>query len=120
MSLNKAKEHYRNLIKGSKIKIDIPEWAMTIYMRPIQHLAVSIASNLKKFTVLDNAIGAAKTIAALATTTEADEKDEYSFSEADLHDLINNVNAEILMRVYLEWVTKSNELAVQENAAIKK
>lgn len=120
MSLNKAKEHYSALIKGSKIKINIQEWEKTIYMRPIHHLNVSVASKIKTFTAMENAIGAAKTLAALATTTEADENDNFSFSKADLHDLINNVNGEVLMRTYFEWVAKSNELLVEESAAIKK
>jgi len=120
MSLEKAKRHYADLIKGSKIKIDITEWDITIYMRPIQHLSVSTASKLKKFTAMDNAIGAAETIVALATTADEDKEDKFSFSKADLHDLIYNVNAEIVMQIYLEWVTKSNELAVEEKAAIKK
>jgi len=120
MILNKAKEHYINLIKGNKIKIDIPEWDMTIYMRPMHHLSVSVTSKIKVFIDMANANGAAEVLVALATTTADYQGDKFTFTKADLHDLKHNVKADIVVRTYLKWVSKSNEIAEEESKTIKK
>ena len=121
MSLDKAKLHYNDLIKGSKIKIEIPEWDTVVYLRPLQNLSVATASKIKKSIAKDDASGAAEIIHCLATTSDADTGDKLAFgTKADLHDLLHNVNAEVVMRVFITWVEKSKQTAVEEIKEIKK
>jgi len=120
MSIQAAKAHYSEMLRGSKVEINVPEWDEVLFMRPIQFLSASVAARVKKSIAKDDAIGAGEIIQMLATTTADDTGDKFSFTKADLHDLTYNVSSEVIMRVFSEWIKASSLVGVENNKALKK
>jgi len=88
-AIESAKKHFDSL--GIK-KIEVPEWGLTIYAKP---LTLAEMSKMQKLAQ-DNDVGL---MAYCLITKALDENMEKIFSVGDKHDLMNHVDKDVLAEV---------------------
>jgi hypothetical protein len=110
-AIDRAKAHFDNLdIK----KINVPEWGddegnpLVIYAKPINLFETK---KLMKFANDDSV----EMLAYVLMLKALDEKGEPMFTLENKHDLLNNVDKDVLARVANEIMNQQNPESVKKN-----
>lgn len=89
-----AQKHFKSKISGGLEKIEVPEWNTTIYYRP--------TATLKETEAVVKLHQSGQIMESLATVLilrALDEEGKRVFKQADMFDLMNEVDPDVVIRV---------------------
>lgn len=89
-----AQKHFKSKLSGGLEKIEVPEWNTTVYFRP--------TATLKETEAVVKLHQSGKILESLATVLilrALDEEGNRVFKQADMFDLMNGVDPDVVIRV---------------------
>jgi hypothetical protein len=89
-----AQKHFKSKLSGGLEKIEVPEWNTTVYFRP--------TATLKETEAVVKLHQSGQILESLATVLilrALDEEGKRLFKQADMFDLMNGVDPDVVIRV---------------------